>query len=84
MERLSSVLDLQTFLNEHVGDLEKALDVYPVQFYIPLDGEYPHLRVSVTEGKKELIPKELAFDFKGEQVLIPLEVDEDYQEFVAF
>ncbi|CAM2009937.1 hypothetical protein [Acanthopleuribacter pedis] len=84
MEKIRNAKDLQVFLNKHVTELEQALDISPVQFCIPLNKKRPHVRVSVTQGQKDRVPKELAFDFNGEQVLIPLEAVEDYQEFVAF
>lgn len=67
-------------LLEHGRELEARLDVGPVQLSLPVDESAPRIRVSVNRGRAVGLPRSVKFTLQGREVMVPLEVADDYEE----
>jgi hypothetical protein len=81
MKRTATVNDVLKVLRQNSTDLMEMLDVSPVQLSMPTDGKGARIKISVQPGQKHNLPEEIDFTINRDTIKIPLEVQEDYQEY---
>jgi hypothetical protein len=72
---------LAQIMRQHSLELEQRLGGIPVQLSVPVDGKGIRIKVSVPPGYRSQVPRFVTFTLEGESYVIPLEVEEDYQEY---
>ena len=61
---------------------EKRIGTCSMQLSIPTDGKGVRVKVSVQPGHRSEIPNEVTLTLDDQTFVIPLEVEEDYQNYV--
>ena len=80
MARQVTAQDVHLILNAHEAELAKLFaNVSPVHLSRPPDGR--GIKVSVLPSLKDKVPRIIEFELNGEQIVIPLRAEEDYQEY---
>ncbi len=81
MARDATVADCLEILRENPRELSQRLPVEQVQLSFPTAGSGPRIKVSVRPGERQLVPDNVNVRIRGEDVSVPLEVDEDFQDY---
>ena len=66
----------------HSVELQQQIGSCPIQLSLPTDGKGVRVKVSVPPGCRSQIPDHVTFTLDGQPYVIPLETDEDYQDYV--
>ena len=73
---------LLLLMRDHSVELQRKISNIPMQLSIPTDGKGLRVKVSVPKGYRSQIPDNVTFTMDGKSYLIPLETEEDYQNYV--
>lgn len=73
-------------LNYQVADVVRKLRVPPrdVQMSMPIDDGPPRIKVSIRDPHGVRMPKNLSFDLEGRKVSVPIEADDDFQDYRTY
>jgi hypothetical protein len=79
----ATVADIVEILNNHSLELLQQLPLPfdEVQLSLPYD-RGPRIKVSVVKGRAAQIPKVVSFPLRGRTLNVPLEVEEDFQDYI--
>lgn len=75
--------EVREFLRERSEEVRAALGDGPAEVGLPVDGKGVRIKVSVPAGQIDRAPRELTFKVNDDQVVVPVEADEDFEEAVA-
>ena len=81
MKRQATIDDMLNILKKHSLELGNQLRVSPLQMSFPTDGRGARIKISVRPGQKQQLPNQIEFTVDGEMLEVPLEIDEDYQDY---
>jgi len=81
MKRSATVSDILQILRHHSIELQKRLAISPLQLTMPTDGKGVRIKVSVQQGQQHKLPRMIEFPLGDDMLNVPLEVQEDYQEY---
>jgi len=80
-QRRASASEVARLLRTAPAEVERLLGVAPVQMSLPTDGMGVRIKASVREGFAKKVPKSIVFRFDADEISIPVETVEDYQDF---
>jgi hypothetical protein len=81
MKRHATQKDMLNILRNHSVEFGNQLSVLPLQMSFPTDGKGARIKVSIQRGQKRKLPNWIEFILDGERLEVPLEVDEDHQDY---
>ncbi len=73
--------DLLRLLRERAPEVRQRLAVEDAQLSLPTDGKGLRIKVSVRPGMSSELPHHIEFELDNRIIDVPLEVDEDFQEY---
>jgi hypothetical protein len=83
MVRKITATELQDVMRHRLSEVTKHMNVTALSLGIPVDGKGLRLKASVKEGEGENVPRCVTVDIEGDEVEIPIEVEEDWEPFIA-
>ena len=79
--RKATVSEIREILSHHALEIEQIIGVSPIQLNLPVDGRGARVKVSLKCGFAANVPESIVFTLHNDNLAIPLEVSEDFQEY---
>lgn len=81
MSRQATAIEVATILREQSSRFLRVLQLKDAQLSIPVDGKGLRVRVSVRKGERRSDVDSVTWQMDEKQVIIPIEVVEDYEDY---
>ena len=81
MQRDATAADCLEILRENPQEVAQRLPLDEVQLSYPTAGNGARIKVSVRPGEGRLVPDKVRIPIRGEDVMVSLEVEEDFQDY---
>lgn len=76
--RAATFGELQALLGKRPEQLQKVIGLPGARLMLPIDGRGARVLVGVQKGERSKIPAHVTMEWRGQHLVIPLEVDEKY------